>query len=246
MAYSIYLQYLSHKLLLIRVSLIPFLYNYFGVSTKRRFPIFLHHFHTIDMKPHCNKPKLLWILIVAPGSVWALQHPQIYLISNASAMYKKECWKWKPRALLAFVDLAHFSKNPGGYRKTLLSGSPRKYHRTFGVCRIRELFSTYSPKKELCFCLPESAWPEKHGECDSIVWAIGSRWWRMVRERENRERARTGKEQNSLEKLEERLSWERNFWRAAGTMNSLPRRCKPVIQRSGPWNWEDYEAGPQQ
>lgn len=156
MGQSVYLQYLSHKLLLIRVSLIPFVYNDFRVSTNIRFPIAPHHFHPIDMKQLCKKPKLLWILIVTPGSVWALQHPEIYLISNASAMYKKKCWKWKPRAQLAFVDLAHFSKNPGGYRKTLLSVAPRKYHRTFGFCRIRELFSMYSPKKELCFCLPES------------------------------------------------------------------------------------------
>lgn len=136
------------------------------------------------MKQHCNKPKLLWILIVTPGSVWALQHPEIYWISNASAMYNNECWKWKPRALLAFVDLACSFKNPGGYRKkSCYQGRLRRTIEHLVSAELGSCFPcTAQRRNSVSFCQKASGLKSMVSVTAQSEWSVAG-GWRMVRER---------------------------------------------------------------
>lgn len=104
------------------------------------------------------------------------------ILSNSSSMFKNKCRRWKAKGPVGFCWFVMSSKNSGGYRKKLWSGSPMN-HRTFGFCRIWELFPMCNSEKELCSLLPKSRF-ENHGNSDSAIWEIGRNWVEtLVRER---------------------------------------------------------------
>lgn len=147
-----------HKVLVIRVSFIPFLNDYFGDSINTKFHISLHYLSPCSYEPSFRQSSFIWTLIVSFRAVsWLCGAQTLFKIISNSSTIQDKCWRWRASGPVGFCWSGVFSENHGGYRKERLwSGSLRNHHRTFGSCRIREWFSMYKSKRGLCFFLSKS------------------------------------------------------------------------------------------